>query len=59
MIIIRTLSGSASTAGEAIDSMRWPEILGTISGDNTIFVAVRSVEETSVVVDKLQDLLKR
>lgn len=59
LIIIRTLSGSASTAGEAIDSMRWPEILGTISGDNTIFVAVRSQGETPVVVDKLQDMLKR
>ena len=59
LIVIRTLSGSASTAGEAIDSMRWPEILGTISGDNTIFVAVRSAEETPVVVEKLQEILNQ
>ena len=59
LIVIRTLSGSASTAGEAIDSMRWPEILGTISGDNTIFIAVRAAEEAPIVVEKLQEILKR
>ena len=59
LIVIRTLSGSANAAGEAIDSMRWPEILGTISGDNTIFVAVRSSEEAPVVVERFQEILKR
>ena len=39
IIVIRTLAGSANAAGEAIDSMRWPEVLGTISGDNTISVS--------------------
>jgi len=59
IIVIRTLAGSANAAGEAIDSMRWPEILGTISGDNTIFVAVRSAGEAPVVVEKFQEILKR
>ena len=59
LIVLRTLSGSANAAGEAIDSMRWPEILGTISGDNTIFVAVRSADEAPVVVEKFQEILKR
>ena len=59
LIVLRTLSGSANAAGEAIDSMRWPEILGTISGDNTIFVAVRSADEAPAVVEKFQEILKR
>ena len=59
LIVIRTLAGSANAAGEAIDSMRWPEILGTISGDNTIFVAVRSADEAPIVVEKLEEILKR
>ena len=59
LVVIRTLPGSANAAGEAIDSMRWPEILGTISGDNTIFVAVRSAGEAPVVVEKFQEILKR
>lgn len=59
LIVVRTLPGSANAAGEAIDSMRWPEVLGTISGDNTIFVAVRSSEEAPAVVEKFQEILKR
>ena len=58
IVVIRTLSGSANAAGEAIDSMRWPEVLGTISGDNTIFVAVRSEAETELVVQKFKEILK-
>ena len=45
LVVIHTLAGSANAAAEAIDSMRWPEILGTMAGDNTIFVAVRSAAE--------------
>ena len=59
IIVIHTLAGSANAAGEAIDSMHWPEILGTISGDNTIFVAAKSKEIASSVVDKFQEILKR
>lgn len=58
IIVIRTLSGSANAAGEAIDNMRWPEILGTISGDNTLFVVVRSEGEVASVVERFRDILK-
>jgi len=58
MIVLKTLSGSASVAGEAIDSLRWPEILGSIAGDNTIFVAVRSMEDVPHVLDKFQSMMK-
>ena len=58
MIVIKTLAASANAAGEAIDNMRWPEILGTISGDNTIFVVVRSETETADVVERFREILK-
>lgn len=58
IIVIKTLSGSANVAGEAIDSMRWPEILGTLSGDNTIFVIVRTAEEAPVIVEKFREIIK-
>jgi transcriptional regulator of arginine metabolism len=57
IIVIKTLSGSANVAGEAIDSMRWPEILGTLSGDNTIMVVVRGMEDAPAVVAKFQEIL--
>lgn len=59
LVVLRTLPGSANAAGEAIDSMRWPEILGSISGDNTIFVAVVSAEEAPNVAARFQEILKR
>ena len=58
MIVFKTLAASANAAGEAIDNMRWPEILGTISGDNTIFVVVRSEAETADVVERFREILK-
>ena len=58
IIVIKTLSGSADVAGEAIDSMRWPEILGTISGDNTIFVVVKNENDTQEVVERFNEILK-
>lgn len=58
IIVIKTLPGSANVAGEAIDSMRWPEILGTLSGDNTIFVIVHDEKDASVVVEKFYEIIK-
>lgn len=58
LIVIRTLSGSAHVAGEAVDSLRWPEVLGTIAGDNTILVIVRSNEEVDAVIRRFRGILK-
>lgn len=58
IIVIKTLSGSANVAGEAIDSMRWPEIMGTLSGDNTIFVVVHNAEDAQHVVEKFNEILR-
>ncbi len=58
IIVIKTLSGSANTAGEAIDSMRWPEILGTMAGDNTVLVVVRADANTQAVVTRFEEMLR-
>lgn len=58
IIVIKTLSGSANVAGEAIDGMRWPEILGTLSGDNTIFVIVHNDQDAEEVVKKFNEILR-
>ena len=56
--VLKTLSGSANVAGEAIDSMRLPEILGTMAGDNTILVIVQNETEAAQAVKRFQDMLK-
>ncbi len=58
LIVIRTLSGSAHVAAEAVDSLKWAEILGTIAGDNTILVIVRSNEEVDVVLKRFYNIIK-
>jgi len=58
LVVIKTLSGSANAAAEAIDSLRWPEILGSIAGDNTIFVAVRDEADVPQVVEKFRSMMK-
>ncbi len=57
IIVIKTLSGSANVAAEAIDSMRLPEILGTMAGDNTILAIVHSEAEAARTVASFQDML--
>ena len=57
IIVIKTLSGSANAAAEAIDSMRLPEILGTMAGDNTILAIVHSEAEAARTVASFQDML--
>lgn len=57
LVVVRTLPGSANVAGEAIDNMRWPEVLGTISGDNTILVIVRTEQDAEQVVQKFNNIL--
>lgn len=58
LIVIRTLPGSAHVAGEAVDSLKWPEVLGTIAGDNTILVIARSNEDVETVMRRFRSLIK-
>jgi transcriptional regulator of arginine metabolism len=58
IVVLKTLSGSANVAGEAIDSMRLPEILGTMAGDNTILVVVQNEEEAAQTANRFRDMLK-
>ena len=41
----------------ALDAMKWPEIAGCIAGDDTIMCAVRSVDETLIVMDKIKKII--
>lgn len=58
LIVIKTLSGTASAAAEAIDGLNWTEILGTIAGDNTILVIARSHAAVKAVIDKFENIMR-
>ena len=56
-VVIKCFSGMANAACAAIDSMAWEEIVGTIAGDDTIFMLCRSVETALVFTNKLRKML--
>ena len=58
LIVVKTLSCSANVAAEALDSMHWPELLGTLAGDNTILLIIRSNEEVPMVISRIQEMMK-
>ena len=58
LVVIKTLTGSAHVAAEAVDSLKWPEILGSIAGDNTILVICRTNEEAPQIVERFRSMMK-
>ena len=57
IVVIRTVSGMARAGAAALDAIRFHEIVGCIAGDDTIMCAVRSVDDTILVMDKIRKLL--
>jgi len=58
LLVVRTTSGAAQTVALAIDAERWPEVVGTVAGDDTMFVAVRGRSQQARVEAKLRALIK-
>ena len=56
-IIVKTISGSASAAAEAIDSLNFDGIAGSIAGDNTIFVMTRDVENAHIITQRMKKMI--
>lgn len=59
LIVLHTLPGGAQPVAEAIDAEAWPEILGTIGGENTILVVCRSSDARIDVMRRLRELAAR
>ena len=57
LVVLKTHPGNAHSVAVALDAESWPEVTGTIAGDDTIFVATVGVREASRVHKKIQRLL--
>ena len=57
ILVIRTVSGMAMAVAAAIDSLQFSEVVGTIAGDDTIMCAIRTVEDTVKVMDKINKMV--
>ena len=56
LTVLKTRVGSAQSVAVAIDGARWPEVVGTISGDDTIFIATAGAREQAQLGERLRDL---
>ena len=56
-VVVKTLTGAASAAAEAIDTLYSNDVAGTIAGDNTIFVLVRTDEKALELIAKIRNMI--
>lgn len=56
LVVIRTAIGAAQRVALAIDRANWPEIVGTVSGDDTIFIATASQADSRNIVRRVDYL---
>ena len=58
ILVIKTVQGMAMAVAAALDAMKLKEIVGSIAGDDTIMMAVRTIEDTQIVMDKIRNVLE-
>jgi transcriptional regulator of arginine metabolism len=56
--VVRTTIGAAPSVAVAIDKAEWPEVVGTISGDDTIFVATNDARAQQRLIERLNSLFR-
>jgi len=56
LIVLHTLPSGAQPIAEAIDYEDWPEVLGTLAGDNAVLIICRSSDARSIVVERIKQL---
>ena len=59
MVVIKTLPGRAQGVAEIIDHLRLPSVLGTLAGDNTVFILPRSIKKIKETISALRGVLEK
>jgi len=58
LTVVRTATGTAQPVAVAIDKARWPEVVGTISGDDTIFIATTDARQQRGLLGRLRRIFR-
>ena len=59
LLVVKTMTGGAQAVALGIDWEEWPEVLGTIAGDDTILLICREASQVARVRDRLADMADR
>jgi transcriptional regulator of arginine metabolism len=54
LVVLHTLPGGAQPIGVALDAEEWPEVMGTIAGDDTVLIVCRSSTAMEKVIKRLK-----
>ena len=57
ILVIKTVSGMAMAVAAALDAMKYHEIVGCIAGDDTVMCAVRTVDDTIILMEKIRKII--
>jgi transcriptional regulator of arginine metabolism len=57
LVVVKTGYGHASTVSQALDDAAWTESVGSIAGENTIFLAARSLRDAKKIEERIRGLL--
>ncbi len=55
IVMIRTSPGNAHSIGAVVDAAQWPEVLGTVAGDDTVFVLLRNRQSGRKVLGRIRE----
>lgn len=58
LLVVKTVPGMAMAVAAAIDALQFNEIAGSIAGDDTIMIAVKSTPEASALIPKLNEVIE-
>ena len=58
LLVIRTGTGAAQRVGLALDRCGWPEMIGTIAGDDTVFVATESAHAQKNLITRIEHAVR-
>ncbi|HON42716.1 MAG TPA: arginine repressor [Bacillota bacterium] len=50
IVVVKTLEGAAQAIGAIVDDLDWPEIVGSLAGDDTIFVVVKPADKAPEIM---------
>jgi len=56
LLVVHTMKGGAQTVAAAIDWEEWPEVLGTLAGDDTIIIVLRDPDSIPVLRERLESM---
>ncbi len=58
LLVVKTMTGGAQAVGLGIDWEEWPEVMGTIAGDDTILLVLRNADAMDAVLERIHAIAR-